>query len=58
MPLAAAAGGYATDEQAATFEYMRIEGEAEFVSVLSTLLHNLHWDATEGLLCVSDDVIT
>ena len=57
VPLAAAAGDYATGGQAAVLKHVRIEGEAEFANVLSTLLRNLRWDAAEDLSRVFGDVI-
>ena len=57
VPLAAAASDYATGGQAAVLKHVRIEGEAEFANVLSTLLRNLRWDAAEDLSRVFGDVI-
>ncbi len=57
VPLAAAASEYATGGQAAVLKHVRIEGEAEFANVLSTLLRNLRWDAAEDLSRVFGDVI-
>ncbi|MDB0569368.1 SCP2 sterol-binding domain-containing protein [Ralstonia solanacearum] len=57
VPLAAAAGDYATGGQAAVLKHVRIEGEAEFANVLSTLLRNVRWDAAEDLSRVFGDVL-
>jgi len=57
VPLSAAASDYATGGQAAVLKHVRIEGEAEFANVLSTLLRNLRWDAAEDLSRVFGDVI-
>jgi ubiquinone biosynthesis protein UbiJ len=57
VPLAAAAGDYSTGGQAAVLKHVRIEGEAEFANVLSTLLRNLRWDAADDLSRVFGDVI-
>ncbi|MDE2202225.1 MAG: SCP2 sterol-binding domain-containing protein [Burkholderiaceae bacterium] len=57
VPLAAAARDYATGGQAAVLKHVRIEGEAEFANVLSTLLRNLRWDAAEDLSRVFGDVV-
>ena len=55
--LAAAAGDYATGGQAAVLKHVRIDGEAEFANVLSTLLRNVRWDAAEDLSRVFGDVL-
>lgn len=57
VPLMSAAGDYATGGQAAVLKHVRIEGEAEFANVLSTLLRNLRWDAAEDLSRVFGDVV-
>ncbi|QOK92834.1 SCP2 domain-containing protein [Ralstonia pseudosolanacearum] len=57
VPLAAAAGDYATGGQAAVLKHVRIDGEAEFANVLSTLLRNVRWDAAEDLSRVFGDVL-
>jgi ubiquinone biosynthesis protein UbiJ len=57
VPLAAAARDYAAGGQAAVLKHVRIEGEAEFANVLSTLLRNLRWDAAEDLSRVFGDVV-
>ncbi|MDF7083444.1 hypothetical protein NLR02_23965, partial [Escherichia coli] len=43
--------------QAAVLKHVRIEGEAEFANVFSTLLRNLRWDAAEDLSRLFGDVI-
>lgn len=57
VPLAAAVGDYATGGQAAVLKHVRIDGEAEFANVLSTLLRNVRWDAAEDLSRVFGDVL-
>ncbi len=57
VPLMSAASDYATGGQAAVLKHVRIEGEAEFANVLSTLLRNLRWDAAEDLSRVFGDVV-
>ncbi|AYB61641.1 SCP2 domain-containing protein [Ralstonia solanacearum] len=57
VPLAAAAGDYAIGGQAAVLKHVRIDGEAEFANVLSTLLRNVRWDAAEDLSRVFGDVL-
>ena len=57
VPLMSAASDYATGGQAAVLKHVRIDGEAEFANVLSTLMRNVRWDAAEDLSRVFGDVI-